>query len=356
MTGIESFLTYTLVFAVSIICMSYYRDEKINVVNITGLLIVVLFAAYRFRVGADYVQYTRNFYRYYQMPWSSLFNSMDDGYALAALVKILYGLGGNQIAFGMCALLTVFPIYYVLRKEYPNNCVPVSLYWFLTTGYIQSFTVTSQLVAVGIMFYGIKFIYSNRLGKYIATVFVAFLFHKSALISTVLFFFWDHKNRRIVSKKRIVIILAATLAVAYFYHQIIRILSNRYVLFNNYSYFSNVVEARNRDFYVSVFQLLVVIIFAGKLKRFDSRNEMLILMLTVSTIIGLTGFTHPQFKRIAYYFYIPSTTLLIGSLANMHVLINGRRWRVAAIEVAYATALFLLEYYILGSLHYSFKL
>ena len=354
MKGITSFVLYVTVFAISVGCLCYKRNSnKINSINILGITILVLLAAFRYNVGTDFQQYSRNFYNYYRMSWVNILFDRDDGWGLAALIKLLYGIGGDRLSFGICAFLTVFPMYIYLRNEYRTLNLGISLFWYLTTAFVQSFNLVSQYISISILFIGFKYIYRNQFKKYLAVVLVAFLFHKSALIAIVIYFLWDHGQECVIKGwKRIVIILATVIG-AYFYQTIIQYLVNHASFFRSYAYLITTEESRNRDFYLSLFQLVVVLLCYQNLKKQDNRSEMLVLMLIISTLIGVTGFTHPQFKRIAYYFSVPSTTILIGYMARIPVLYGGKRSNCTLFAVVYTLFRFLLVYYIIGSLGFN---
>ena len=357
MKGITSFALYVTVFAISIGCLCYKRkSKKTNSINLLGITILVLLAAYRYNTGTDFQQYSRNFYNYYKMSWINILFDRDDGWGLAAVIKVFYGIGGARLSFGICAFLTIFPMYISLRNEYSTLPLGISLFWYLTTGFVQSFNLVSQYISISILFLSFKYIYRNQFKKYLAIVLVAFLFHKSALVAIVIYFLWDHRQECVIQGwKRIIIILATVIGV-YFYQVIIQYLANHTSFFRNYAYFITTEESRNRDFFLSLFQLAVVLLCYPKIKKQDYHNEMLVLMLVISTLIGVTGFTHPQFKRIAYYFSVPSTTILIGYMSRIPVLYNGKRSNCSFFAILYTLFRFVLVYYIIGSLGFNIRL
>ena len=357
MSGIVSFGIYISFFGISTACLCYRsREKKFNAINIIGIVIVVLFAAMRYNVGTDFMQYSKNFLRYYNMPWSRIIFELNDGWGLAASIKVLYGIGGRTLSFGYCAFLTFFPVYFYLRNEWDNTKLAIPILWFLSTAFIQSFNLTSQYIAIGITFYGLKYVYENKFLRYVLIVFIAFLFHKSALLATAIYFMWDHKKNTAVSGSKSFLIVTITLVLVLFYHELMLYLSQNYSIFGDYSYFVNVEEMRNRDFYLNAFQLVFILSFYRKLVELDEKNRLLVLSLIVAVIIGLTGFTHPQFKRSAFYFSVPATTILIGQVSNFSIQTGRKRISNTVLSIGYTLFRFILVYYIIDSLHYAIEL
>ena len=191
-----------------------------------------------------------------------------------------------------------------------------------------------------------QFIYKNKLLPYLIAVLIATGFHKSAVIAVVIWFLWDHKsNCPISGKRRIITIIVATVLV-FFYQNALEFLSSHVTFLSTYEGYAEIsTRGQNRDLYVHIIEW-VIIYFLQKHMEEDKAVVMMINMLTISVLIGFTGFTHPQVKRMAYYFEMPAKLVLAGYLP--YAFSERSRWLAKFMICLWFFALFVLSAYILG--------
>jgi hypothetical protein len=219
------------------------------------------------------------------------------------------------LTWGTLASLTAIPTYYALKDEYKDICIEIAFFVFCISYYATAFNITRQFVAVSFVFWGIKYVYKNKLIPFLATVLVATGFHTSALIAVLIWFMWDHKQScAIKGTKRFGVIIAITIAVIY-YQEIITFFASSVSIFESYDgYAETSLRGKNRDLYVSILECVITYIIGYQMLQEDEKLDFMFSLLLIATLIGFTGFRHPQVKRIAYYFYMPSRLVLCGYL------------------------------------------
>jgi hypothetical protein len=314
-----------------------------------GLAIPILFAGCRFKVGTDFWQYMNNFVRWNSMSYSQLFSD-DSSIALYKIIaKFTYGLGGRVLTWSVLAAMVLIPVYKTLEKEYKDIFLGTSITVFLLTAFTSAFNLSKQYVAVAIVFWALKYVFEDKFVKFFVWVCVATLFHETALIAIVMWFFWDHKNHTsIYGAKRAGLILVSGLSVV-FYRELITYISSHFALFEDFSDYASDLAANNREFYLMIVKLIIVLLLESRLKDCDDKIAFFVNMLILTTLIGLTGFTHPQVKRIAYYFSVPAQTVLAGYIPYCF---KEDQVRISSgMIVAFYVVEFTLVYYVLGQSH-----
>ena len=340
---------YLLVFLVVAGCMHHEKDDKniINLFAVIGLFILVIFAAGRYHVGTDINTYTNIFERYSSYDWSTFFSEVDSEILYAIIAKITYMCGGRVLTWGTFAALITIPTYLALKKQYPDISIGISFFVFGFSYYTTAFNITRQIIAVAIIFWGMQYIYKNKLVSYLLVVLVATGFHQSAIIAIVIWFLWDHKNECVVSGRRRVVTVIITTAFVFCYQNALEFLSSHISFLSTYGgYAETSTRGQNRDLYIHIVELIIVYFLQKHVEKENKFVTMMVNMLTISVLIGFTGFTHPQVKRMAYYFEMPAKLVLAGYLPYAF---NGRsRWLAKILICIWFFALFILSSYILG--------
>ncbi|MCQ2096643.1 MAG: EpsG family protein [Fibrobacter sp.] len=342
-------LIYLAVFIGATLFLNFRQenDKTINVTNIIGLIAIIIFAAGRYHVGTDSGTYMRIFERFGAINWSDFFHIVDSDYIFALLIKLTYPLGGRVLTWGTVAALTAIPAYLALRKEYPKVSVTVAFTIFLFSYYAIGFNVARQMIAVAICFYGLKFIFANNLLPFFLTTIIALGFHSSAIIVLPMWFLWDHKNNSPIDGNKRFFIIFATAIVCAGYQKAIDLFTGGFDYYESYGVYAvESTRGQNRDIYIYILELFLILSFKEKLKALDSRIGVMIDLLTISVLIGLTGFYHPQVKRLAYYYAMPARMILFGYLSS--IFANDRSQQIIKIStIIWFVAQFILIVYIL---------
>ena len=345
----SSLILYLTVFvaATYFIAKSTIYKNIYNIVCIIGMMILIVFAAGRFHVGTDMNTYMNMFERYSTYTWPEFFANIDSDLLFAIISKITYSLGGRVLTWGTFAFLIVFPVYTTLRKQYPDASLGVAFFAFLCLYYALSFNITRQFIAIAIIFWGMKFVFQNRLIPFLLVVIVATGFHVSAPIAFLVWFLWNHKeNCAVKGRKRIAFLIGVAILV-FLYQSAIEFVTNNIDALSSYaSYAETSTIGQNRDLYLNLLELAVLLFFKRFLCKKDEKNDFMYSLLIISVMIGFTGFLHPQVKRMAYYFSMPSKLVLLGNL--QYGFTKNSRMGARVLICVYVVAYFILTIYILG--------
>ncbi len=288
------------------------KKSSLSVAALIGFALIILFAAGRYHVGTDMGTYTHMFERYLRSSWQSVLSESSD-YLFLFVAKLTYMIGGRVLTWGTFAALTAIPTYFALSNEYPQASFGIAFFAFLCSYYSTSFNITRQMVSVALIFWGLKFIFRNQPIRFILLIIIAAGFHTAAILAFPMWFLWDHKNSAPVKGQMRVVILIVITVMVLFYQFFISTVSIGIESFSRYS--SYAIESnrgRNRDFYIYLIELLLIISLRKRLTMLDERNDFMFSLLFISVLIGITGFSHPQVKRLAYYYAMPARMILAG--------------------------------------------
>lgn len=347
----SSVLVYISVFTISSLLMSVYSKKRrlFDIFSVLGIATLVMFAAGRYYVGTDFVTYCHMFERLSKTSWSDFFSTVKNEYLFSIVTKIAYAKGGHALAYGSLAFFVVLPVYCTLKKQYNDISMTTVMFVFCFSVFIGSFNVSREYIAVAIVFYSLKYVFNNNIIGFIICVVIAALFHKSAIIALILWLIWNHKYDTTVKGFAKFFVLAAAVIFAFYYQEIIELLFGESETFSDYLSYTDTVKAGlNRDFYLSLIETTAILFFykvLAKERYLDERIDFMILLSVIALIIGLTGFSHPQIKRLAYYFSAPANLVLFGYMpkyANKKY-----SWLLSVVICFYFIAKFILTAYIL---------
>lgn len=324
------------------------RYGSINIYAFIGLCILVVFAAGRYHVGTDCHTYIHMFERYAVMPWSEILTSGE--VLFCAVAKICYMQGGRVLTWAVFALLTALPVYLTVSRQYQKSYAFAAFFSFLSIYFAFSFNITRQYIAVAFIVWGMKFVFENKLVPFVLVVLFATGFHLSAPIALMMWFLWDHKmDAPISGRKRILLLIGITLVI-FVYQEVITYVTSNISMFESYaSYTETSTRGQNRDLYLYIAELVVLLLLRPRMNVDDERVEVMYSLLIISVLIGFTGFTHPQIKRLAVYFAVPAKTVLFGYLPNCFT--ENSKWLSSVLICIYAAAYFILVAYVLGESH-----
>lgn len=341
-----SLIIYFYIFFLGTFFLKYKSKNILNFQNFIGILILIIFAAGRYKVGTDIQTYLNIFERYSNSSWNEIIFEIDKEWLFVIIAKITYSVGGRVLTWGTYAALIVLPTYFTLRKQYPKCDIETSFFAFLCFFYAVSFNVTRQFIAVSIVFWGMRFIYENSFYKFLGIVLLAVGFHSSAIVALSLWFLWDHKkNISIEGNKKYTILFIVLLSVIG-YQFVIEQFTRNVEFFLEYSeYAKGNSNGQNRSLYLEIFELILMLILKKYFCYKDKRIDLMYILFTISVLIGVTGFYHPQVKRIAYYFSFPSKIIIFGYLP--YAFKENSRWLSKFFLYLYSFTIFIIIAYIL---------
>lgn len=278
------------------------------------LLIISCFRAES--VGIDLVNYKDAFYRWGQLSFVELIHITNSDIGFVFYNWTLGNIWPDIRFFIICSsIITLIPIYATV-KRHSRNCF-MSLYLYVCMGCLgESFNIIRQAIALGIIFYCYRYVVEKKLFNFILGVFVAALFHQTALVAILICFLVNEKKTNRTIAKFLVLIIGVVLVTAVGIPVFVKIYK-----VNNYS--DLIVSGEGVP--LLIFYIMLGIIFYIILRcpqkdmkeerKREQKNLFVIYSLGVTVQILAIGFS--ILNRLTIYFMIFAILFIPGILDNM---------------------------------------
>ncbi|MBO5525552.1 MAG: EpsG family protein [Clostridia bacterium] len=293
---IGSYLFYIFCFG----CSSIAAKSNIKNKLLRFILIIVFpifLATIRYNVGNDYGSYIDGF---------NLLVGKDFEFGRIDLIENplfyffekLSALTGNDRIFLLwTSLLSFVPVVLFFENYWKKKDINwISIFFYLFTAVLFGFSAIKQGIAMAFTFYSMRYVLERKPFKFFLTVFIAFLFHSSALVFFPVYFLWNSRDN-ISLLKKISIISISVLVVINLNFFAGLFLEGKYE-----EYTGSSVYGKNLSFWLYLGITLLFILFRKKLLLLDKRNDLFIIMMILGVILLIIGFTNAFTKRIAEYF------------------------------------------------------
>lgn len=292
-----------------------------------SFLSIFLLSALRVDVGIDYPSYTSWFDNLYTYE-SAYFEP-----GFTAMIQIIqYFTLDAQWLFIASSAITLSLVFISAKKYSPMFAF--SIFLFCTMGFLShSFNLTRQFIAIAIVLFAYGYIVDKKLLKYLTTVIVASLFHKTALIMLPAYFLLRMRPSKFVWLAAAV---AATLLTIFKSQVISFVVENFYPQYYDKAF---VGETIGSSYYMIVSATLIgSVLYFIQQKRLNlkvARDRIIVnLVLTVALLHVVLNWM-PLSNRVSLYFDV----LLILIIPQLIKLLNEktRKRIVTMIAVAYFT-------------------
>lgn len=171
---------------------------------------LVLVSGLRYRVGTDYLQYSKNYSLYKEIRLENF------GCRIVAVIASWIN-DDYSTWFFLMALITIGLCLYSVSKQKENWQLAVILYLFM--GYWHSsFNIVKQSLAMAILLSCQNFLFSKKFVKWAIACIIAALFHVSAVIMIPIYFLLTRK----VTKRQIILIVFVGVFISVGYEQLFR--------------------------------------------------------------------------------------------------------------------------------------
>lgn len=349
MSELGSLVFYIFIFSITAIFIQLgYHEKKGKWIVAMGLMIPILIAAYRYSVGTDYFTYFNQFQRTSKLSISEYIeaNGIEE---IGSYLLRYFGnkLGGYNTYLGIIAALTIIPIYLFLKHDNFNINIGISIFIFLCTGFITSFNIMMQMIAVSISTLSYKYIFKKDFLKFFLVILIASSFHSTALLLIPVYFLWGKENEKDLNllNKRALILIPIFLIFILNIEYLMSLLTSIDIFsdYNSYTLGNN--RGSNRDIIIKFMFLILVFILRKPLILHDKRNKLFIIFALLNFIIGLTGGFSPFIKRMGLYFEV-SQIILFPTIIKLYK--NSReRTIVGFLVLIYTVLLMSLTIYVL---------
>lgn len=264
-----------------------------------SFFLIFIFSALRFDVGWDYKNY------------AMIIESLPAGFTNRleffnrVLIRISRDLEFTQFYFIVTSFIIVYFVYKRIKNEQEFFFESFLIFVLFNLFYLSSLGIIRQFCAVSIVFWGSLYLEKSKT-KFLIIVFIASLFHNTALIATIFIFI------RMIRVNKIVLAISAILPFAM--SIILRIIV--YEFFPRYGHYlsGEVYGGGVRTSYLAICIFLILLIFKKRITFLNKENEVLYSYVLAGVILftSISGLGQIA-SRLSMYFFI-FLTLLIPKL------------------------------------------
>lgn len=349
LTNSQSLLLYIFVYSISSICCvnivkkeSTFEKRQIGILKLCLIVLApIIIAAVRNYVGGDFWVYVGYLERYRTTTWKYWFKHLDylNGTPTGVFVisKIAQIFDNTQVFFGVFAAVTFVPVVVYMFKEYENRYIPLAIFIYLMSTFSTGLNIMKQTVAITFVLISTTFVFRRKFIPFCVCIFVASLFHVTALVALPLYLLWSGIGDIKIFKKISIIIFSFIVAVNL--EPFLAFIGGRWEEYE-------LTESANASFIIYLFWAVVFVVLYKKLIAIDERNKFFIVMYIIGTVLYLAGFWGVFAKRVADYYTIPRFILM----AQLPYCFNSKQVEVILkiLIIAYTLAIFIYTYLIRG--------
>lgn len=297
---------------------SYTLDKNTNkYLYIISTLFILLAALRADNVGIDTSGYKNAFLNYRGL--TSLHDILNERLEpLFVFVSYSLHLLGGFFWLKLFVVCTNVILIFRSVNKYSSIVWLSCLLYFTFSMYRANFNEMRQAVAIGITVFGFQFIIDKKLWKYLLTVGIAFLFHKSSLIMLPLYFFcyWDS-----IKRWHILLIIGLLSAVWV----------NTYIFLNLINQIGRNTYETNEEtggwlfFVLQILTISIAFVLRDKLNK-SRINVCVFFMVAFAVILFPICHLNPNFFRLVFYVWIYMIILvpnMLNSIRSKFIRIIG---------------------------------
>lgn len=353
------FYIFTLGFSAYLLDMGSVdsgRKSFFNKLITWGALgIPVIIGAYHV-CGTDTVRYIFSYLEIRKIPFNKVYEGLTIMSELGhkTLMKVMGYLDSVRLYLGVYSLLIVVFMYKANMNFKPQS-IGLASFIFYMLFYLGSFNGLRQTLAMVIVAFAYKYVFDRSFTKFFFLVFLASMFHLSAIVAVFAYFIWKHKNERLISNFLLTVVLIVVALISFYLIEFLEIFSGMefeteklqsYV--DHYGEYTGEKDFNNYSFFVDLFVGIVYAMHYKKLVEVDKKNSFFIYLYFLSIALGLSGFINPYSKRIAWYFKI-SCVWLFADLPRCYEVYKSKWiWIARFMVIAYVVIHFVVMAYVLG--------
>lgn len=228
------------------------------------------------------------------------------------IIRIIAGLCNNPtVMFIVYALISVLPVFWVIKKESKNVHLSIIVYIGMMY-YFFSFNAMRQGAAMSLVFVAIYYLKKNKNGRFLLWVLLAASLHNSAIIALLC---WLVKKLKVrVNKNWSVYIVILSTVCVLFGNQIV-MLAGRF--FGSYMSYMDTDFAGDGNLlhpilFLAIFAFLLLV---TPLK--EGETALGLTILGIGVILYFVSIRVAIVNRLTYYFTMPLITLLPNSIEQM---------------------------------------
>lgn len=300
-------IPYMLLYLI-IASVGYIKFQNKKIINNICFMTIFIFMGFRYDVGWDFRTYfslaqktNLNKYSIFMTvknlgAWDpNKFQYLRLEFINKIIYKIAWYLKNPQIVILIYSFLVLYLIKKALDNEQKYSIYPWMLFLSIPIFFFNFTSLIRQSVAVAIVFYSYKYIKNRNKKKYLTTIFIAYLFHSTALFILPQYFLYRLK----LSKRKLLLLFCAS-----FLSKPLLIIILKSNLFSKYRiYITNSIGDGGKIIYYLIILLgILVLLFYEQLVR-NKKNKYFINMIIIGCFIyiGLISLGHLGPRMSVYY-------------------------------------------------------
>lgn len=283
-------------------------DNKKNKIAYWGIIVFLfLISGLRYYVGQDYHH------------WLYMYNSIESNHPDGEYVEIGYKYLNKLIQLIPCSnvfwlyiITSAFMIFgfgYAIKKYVEPEYLFVSIFMFIGSGiFFATLNLIRQYIAIVIILLGLGFLKNKKYIKFSIAIFLACLFHTSAIIMLPFMIFYIIFNNNKYTKTLIVFYIMSLIFIVVDIRYIIEMLS--FIIPERWIWYLESEFLTYRNYSALVKQLVpnILLIFTmlnrKKIIETNEKNDIYILMLYANVIITNCFYGILVLLRFSYFFDI----------------------------------------------------
>lgn len=272
-----------------------YREKKMYFVLITIVLVFV--AGFRKRnIGIDTTAYYQMFLSYKNITWSrfSLEILDEPGYKILNWTLANIVQSDFQLLLILEAVIAIVPVSILIYRHSDNP--GISFFFYLAFGFFTfALSGIRQSIAIGFTIIAFMQIPKKKPLLYALFVFLAMLFHQTAIITIPMYFLRRFK----INVKNALLFLVLGIGMYLFRSPIIT-----FLLEHSNNYYYAMETGGDRQLLFIVLMIITALFMIKELEQTNSINSLCFCMLATTAMILPVLKYHPVLHRLFYYFYI----------------------------------------------------
>lgn len=290
-----------LIFVYIACLVSRIFNENNNKI-LAGMFLLLAFlsmffiSGFRYGVGTDYFNYE---YIFKNISLNNISAEFSYDF-LSIFIKKFFS--NAQIIFLVTSFI-ILMLFFISIPKYSKR-YELSIFLFITMyHFYYSMNIVRQYIAISIVLYGIRYIFSENFKKYLFCVIFASTFHSSAIIAIIIYFL---RKKFLLDNHITTIIIFLFALLVYnnvenvFYY--VSILIPKYKIYTQNSI--NIEEGSYLNVIVYGILLFIMYLYKNKIIQRDKENILYMNMLVVTFILSIVDFKTVLFGRVLLYFSI----------------------------------------------------
>ena len=274
-------------------------EGEVKYKNNYGIFYFILFAVFvfvggfRYYVGTDFGGY----YKMYVFSWTEIveaFKTLDEPglKLLSYLARLIWNDGISVIFFSN--LITTLLVFRGISKFDNNDITIMLLIYIFFAGWTFSFNGVRQALAASVIFAFVKVGEKSWILKYTVLCFIAFLFHKSALMMLPILIL----SRRKFDKQQVIVLLFSAFIIPLFFDFAFDFMGSNTTNEDALLYIERQI---NPIRVIVAFAPIILLFFVVNKKDFFKKNSFAVNLMIYNAILTFTTMNSAYLNRFTHY-------------------------------------------------------